>query len=149
MNELKNIILNFLKYIAVSIIYILCFFLLILNIVFIYGISTGQLNLKSLLVPVLDIALIFCYFLFKENIISFLKGKNTTSVNKSTMIAIIGLIAGFVEGYIPIICWGFLVANLVALIFYKEGLPKKFIAFSLVGFFIGYFLSWIVIFANA
>ncbi len=75
MNELKNIFLNFLKYIVATIIYFASFFLLISNIIFILSILTDQLNSRILLIPILDIVLIFCFFRFKKNIISFLKGK--------------------------------------------------------------------------
>lgn len=71
--------------------------------------------------------------------------KNT----KNTIVIILGLFFGFLEGYLPIFCWVLLIMNLILLIFFKEGLMRKFIAFSLISFFIGYLTSCAVIMERA
>lgn len=75
-----------------------------------------------------------------------MEGKNLSKA-KNAVIIISALIIGGIEGYIPLLCWVFLLANVLVLTFNKTNIVlRKFVSWSLVGFFCGYLVSCGVIY---
>ena len=68
------------------------------------------------------------------------------SKTKNIIIILLALIVGGFEGYVPLLCWMFLIMNIIFLIFNKKSIVlRKFVSWSLVGFFCGYFTSCAII----